>query len=332
MMRRVPAEWERQEAIWLSWPTPAQHWRDLGEDVLQSKWAEICTTIAEYQQVRLNAPAQLHGAIQKVLQGANMDHITLYDHANNDVWCRDHGAIFIEEEGAIVATDWQFNGWGENFGPWELDNQIAGMMGRVCGLPVQSYSEVLEGGAVEVNGAGTLLTTEAVLLNENRNPHLDHVGVEAMLAERLGIQRVVWLNKGIEGDDTGGHIDDIARFVSADQVLIASATEGGNQQILDENYQRLVSAGGLEVTRLPMPRACEVPGWRLPILPASYANFLITNEQVLVPTFRQSMNDGFALELIQHYFPTRQVIGIDSLDIVREGGALHCISMQQPAS
>ena len=152
-----------------------------------------------------------------------------------------------------------------------------------------------------------------------------------MLGENLGAKQVVWLDQGIEGDDTGGHIDDIARFTRKDQIVISQAERGPNQPILERNLHLLQEQQtSAEIIKLPMPEACEVPGWRLPVLPASYVNFLITNALVLVPTFRQPQRDQFALGLLQDIFPSRQVVGIDSLDIVREGGALHCISMQQP--
>ena len=325
---RLMAEWEPQEAIWLSWPT-GMHWSKESGDLIDHVWMKIVRVISESQKVFINAPQKNHPRITMLLSSSNLENITLYNHPNNDVWCRDHGAIFVEENGKVIATDWQFNGWGKRFGPYDLDDSIASKMGKSQGLKTIKYSEILEGGAIETNGKGVLITTEAVLLNPNRNPHLNRNQVERLLRERFGIQKTIWLGHGIEGDDTGGHIDDIARFVSEETVVISSDENGINHNTLEENYRRL-RHGNLEIIKIPMPEVCKAKGWRLPVLPASYVNFLITNENVLVPTFRQPKNDDTALGTLQELFPKKKVIGIDSLDIVREGGALHCISMQQP--
>jgi len=189
---------------------------------------------------------------------------------------------------------------------------------------------ILEGGAIEVNGEGQLLTTEAVLLNPNRNPLLSREEIEQKLRDGLGVKDILWLKQGIEGDDTDGHIDDLARFVNKGTIL-ACTDKGANRAILEDNLSRLRSFGSFEVLEIPLPEACEVPGWRLPVLPASYVNFLIVNGGVLVPTFRQARNDDRALGMIRELFPGRQVTGIDCLDLVEEGGTLHCISQQQPA-
>jgi agmatine deiminase len=197
---------------------------------------------------------------------------------------------------------------------------------------------ILEGGAIEINGAGQLLTTEAVLLNPNRNPQLGRAAIEEKLRDGLGVSEVLWLRQGIEGDDTDGHIDDLARFVDP-QTLVACvdrAKESANHRVLAENLARLRGFSGpngraFEVIEMPLPQACEVPGWRLPVLPASYVNFLVVNGGVLVPTFRQGRNDDQALGLIRELFAGRDVVGIDCLELVEEGGTLHCISQQQPA-
>jgi len=331
-MIRLPAEWEKQTGIWLSWPLIDTHWAHLTSSSIQEKWAEIAAIISRTQRVFINTHPSMEPQITKQLskQGAVTNNISIYEHPNDDVWCRDHGAIFIKENDKTIATNWGFNGWGENFTPYNLDNLLPQKMAKSQGIPLQEYSEVLEGGAIESNGRGTIMTTRAVLLNSNRNPHLDQRGVEQVLNERLGAEKIIWLQDGILGDDTGGHIDDIARFVGANTVLMSTDPNGPNKASLEANYLLLRDQSDLEVLMLPMPQACEIPGWRLPTLPASYVNFLITNETVLVPTFRQPKNDDRALAMIQEQFPSREVIGIDSLDIVSEGGALHCISMQQP--
>jgi len=197
---------------------------------------------------------------------------------------------------------------------------------------------VLEGGAIEVNGAGQLLTTEAVLLNPNRNPHLTRSEIEERLISTLGVREILWLRHGIEGDDTDGHIDDLARFVDPTTILACTERDphSPNHPVLVENLRALRSFADpsgkpFEVVEIALPEACEVPGWRLPLLPASYVNFLIVNGGVLAPTFRQPRNDDRALGLLRELFPGREVVGIDCLDLVEEGGTLHCISQQQPA-
>jgi agmatine deiminase len=194
---------------------------------------------------------------------------------------------------------------------------------------------ILEGGAIEITGAGQLLTTEAVLLNPNRNPQISREEIERRLRDGLGVADILWLKQGIEGDDTDGHIDDLARFTDERTILACIDRSPHNRDILNDNLSRLRSFHGpngrpFEVVEIPLPEACEVPGWRLPVLPASYVNFLIVNGGVLVPTFRQGRNDDRALGMIRELFPGREITGIDCLDLVEEGGTLHCISQQQP--
>lgn len=330
----MPAEWQAQKAVWLSWPVKdPRHWGGTKLDLIVSKFAEIAAIISRHELVRINAPAANHNHILDACNKAKamLEHIELFDHEHNDVWCRDHGPIFVKhhETGELAVTDWEFNAWGGKFAPWDLDNSIPQQIAVSLGLRHFEGGMVLEGGAIEVNGAGQLLTTEAVLLNPNRNPDLSREEIEQKLRDGLGVQDIFWLKQGIEGDDTDGHIDDLARFIDEETVIAATDT-GVNQAILEDNLKRLRSFD-FEVVELPLPEACEVPGWRLPMLPASYVNFLIVNGGVLVPTFRQARNDDRALGMIRELFPGRQVTGIDCLDLVEEGGTLHCISQQQPA-
>lgn len=338
----MPAEWAPQEAIWLSWPVDdPHHWGGCKRDIIHEKFAEIAAAITRHERVRINAAAADHKDILTRLNHARAvpDRIELFDHPNNDVWCRDHGPIFVKhrESGETAVTNWEFNAWGGKFGPWDLDNQIPLMVADALEKQVFTGGMVLEGGAIEVNGKGQLLTTAAVLLNLNRNPHLDRNQIEQKLSDGLGISDIIWLGRGIEGDDTDGHIDDLARFTADDRVIACSDPDAAspNHPILKENLERLRShrtpeGKALEIIEIPLPEACEVPGWRLPILPASYGNFLILNDAVLVPTFRQTKNDDRALGMIQDLFPDRTIRGIDCLDLVEEGGSLHCVSQQQP--
>lgn len=339
----MPAEWTPQEAVWLSWPVDdPRHWGGQKRDLIHDKFAEIAAAISRHESVRINAPALDHPGILSRLHRARAvpEHVELFDHPHNDVWCRDHGPIFVKHgvTGDTAVTDWEFNAWGGKFPPWDLDNTIPSRIAAALGKPLFTGGMILEGGAIEVNGAGQLLTTEAVLLNPNRNPHLSRTQIEQHLRDGLGVQEIFWLRKGIEGDDTDGHIDDLARFTQEDRIVacVEKDKASPNHAILSENLERLRSfhtPGGkpFEVVEIHLPEACEVPGWRLPVLPASYVNFLIVNQGLLVPTFRQPRNDDRALGILRELFPGRTVTGIDCLDLVEEGGTLHCISQQQPA-
>jgi agmatine deiminase len=267
------------------------------------------------------------------------ERLELFDHPHNDVWCRDHGPIFVKhsDTGEVAVTDWEFNAWGGKFPPWDLDNGIPSRIASALGLRRFTGGMILEGGAIEVNGAGQLLTTEAVLLNPNRNPNLSREEIEQRLRDGLGVSEILWLKQGIEGDDTDGHIDDLARFIDPQTILacVDRDSNSPNASVLADNLASLRSFVGpndraFEVLEIPLPEACEVAGWRLPVLPASYVNFLILNGGVLVPTFRQPKNDDRALGIIRELFEDREVVGIDCLDLVEEGGTLHCISQQQP--
>ncbi len=340
---RMPAEWMPHEAIWLSWPvSDPRHWGGAKAELMDAKFAEIAAAISRSEVVRINANAGEATHIREICNQARAvpERVEIFEHPHDDVWCRDHGPIFVkhQETGALAVTDWEFNAWGGKFPPWDLDNEIPKAVAASLGLPMFRGDMILEGGAIEVNSAGQLLTTEAVLLNPNRNPQLGREEIETRLREMLGMREFLWLAQGIEGDDTDGHIDDIARFIDDSTVLACHEPDvrSPNHRVLDENLCRLrgfLDAGDrpFEVVPIHLPEACEVPGWRLPVLPASYVNFLILNEAVLVPTFRQPKNDDRALGMLRELFPGRRVEGIDCLDLVEEGGTLHCISQQQPA-
>jgi agmatine deiminase len=338
----MPAEWTPQEAVWLSWPVDdPRHWGGAKRDTISRKFAGIAAAISRHEAVRINAAGADHAAIRAACNTAKAvpERVELFDHPHNDVWCRDHGPIFVKhrETGEVAVTDWEFNAWGGKFPPWDLDNLVPQKIAAALGLRRFQGGMILEGGAIEVNGAGQLLTTEAVLLNPNRNPALGRDEIERLLRDGLGVSEILWLEQGIEGDDTDGHIDDLARFVDAGTILACIDPAGSpNQRILEKNLSALRSFAGpggrpFDVVEIPLPEACEVPGWRLPVLPASYVNFLIVNGGVLVPTFRQRKNDDRALGMLRELFPGREIAGIDCLDLVEEGGTLHCISQQQPA-
>lgn len=334
----MPAEWAPQSSVWLSWPHRQDQWEgDL--ETLHDKFAEIAATISRFQQVDINASADLHPLIASrfLAAGGQTDRIRLWDHPTNDVWCRDHGPVFVKNraDDSLALIDWGFNAWGGKFPPYELDNAIPSRIAGALDLPCLIPGMILEGGSIEINARGQLLTTEAVLLNPNRNPELTRDEIEQRLKEFLGVSEILWLEAGIEGDDTDGHIDDLTRFVD-DKTLLTVVDPGGvNDDVLARNLERLKSfrtADGdpFEIHTIDLPEPCETDDWRLPQLPASYVNFLILNGAILVPQYRQPENDQAALKQIAALFPGREAIGIDCLDLVKEGGSLHCITQQQP--
>lgn len=338
----MPAEWVPQEAIWLSWPLKAGAWPGC-RDAAERAYAEFAATVSRFETVRINCvrTAQERAAEALLRADARLDRIAWFDHPTNDTWCRDHGPVFVQHRntGEVAITDWTFNAWGGKFPAWDLDNAVPARIAAALGLRRFVIPMVGEGGGLEVNGAGVLLVTESVLLNPNRNPNLSKAQVEAILRDALGVEAVCWLASGLEWDDTDGHIDTLTRFVDPATVVtvVSRDPNGPNQAALERNRAalarfRLPDGRRLEIVPLPLPDAIRPAGWRLEVLPATYANFLILNGAVLVPTYRQPVHDREALRLLAQCFPDRQVIGIDCRDLVLEGGALHCLSQQQPAT
>ncbi len=338
---RMPAEWEPQEAVWLSWPARVEIWED-ALPTIREHFSNIAAVISRFQPVRINAAKDQHGLVWQALAPFLPDnhHIQLYDHPNDDIWCRDHGPIFVVDKDTekLAAVNWDFNGWGEAFDMYEMDNEIPKLVAASLGIPCLEGGMVLEGGAIEVNSRGQLLTTEAVMLNPNRNPDLNEKQIEKRLKQMLGMNEIFWLGDGIEGDDTGGHVDDIARFIDDSTIIISieNRPDNPNYKPLQANRERLQGfrtpeGGRAEILEIPLPDPCLALNWRLPILPASYVNFLILNDAVLLPTFNQPINDGLALARFREFFPTREILPIPAIELVKTGGALHCISQQQPA-
>ena len=335
-----PAEWEPQEAVILSCPLNPKTWPD-NRSAMEKAYAEFAAAISRFETVRLICKAEAQAHFRELLAEASADlaRVLFYDLPTNDAWCRDHGPVYIrqKETGERAIVDFNYNAWGGKFSPWDADNAVPKRMAGLLGLPVVRVPLTCEGGALEVNGAGTLLTTESVLLNENRNPGMNKAEVGRILIENLGLEQVLWLKSGLAGDDTDGHIDTLTRFFRKDAVLTIVDEDllSPNYQILLENEKtlkamRLADGSRLEVVRLPCPQPIRPQGWREEILPASYANFLVINGAVLVPTYRQDKTDVQALEQIASAFPGRSIIPIDCFDIVLEGGALHCLSQQEP--
>jgi agmatine deiminase len=334
---RLPAEWEPQAAVWLSWPHRRPTWPGSFRPIPE-KFAEIAAQISRREKVRINVADPLRARARALLKQAGADpaQVELYDHPTDDAWCRDHGPIFVVDDrtGEVALTDWKFNAWGRKYPKYARDNRIPGRIARALGLRRFVRPIILEGGSIDVNGRGLLLTTEACLLNRNRNPRLDRAQIEDQLRAGLGVHTIFWLGNGIQGDDTDGHVDDLTRFFRADGIVTAVERDprDANYRALQDNRERLrdlrTPAGRrFTLVELPMPAARYNGDWRLP---ASYANFLVINGAVLMPAFRQPRRDAAAAEVLAGCFPGRQIVPIDCLDLVRGLGTLHCISQQQP--
>jgi agmatine deiminase len=332
-----PAEWAPHTATWLSWPHKEESWP--GKIVTVYKpYCEFIKAVSEGELVRINVVNEQMAAFAKEqLQqvGVDLKRIEFFEFPTNDAWCRDHGPAFLINPNTKqkVIVDWGYNAWGNKYPPYDLDDVIPTKIAQHFNLPVYHPGIVMEGGSVDFNGQGTVLTTTACLLNKNRNPHLNQQQIEAYLQNYYGVEQILWLGDGIVGDDTDGHIDDITRFVNEDTVVtvIEENKNDENYHILQENLQtlktmRLLNGKQLNIVELPMPDAVYHEGQRLP---ASYANFYIGNAAVVVPTYR-SKNDDKALDILQQCFPGRKVTGIDSTDIIWGLGSFHCLSQQEP--
>jgi agmatine deiminase len=335
---RMPAEWEPQAAVWLSWPHNRKTWPGRFRPI-PGKFAEIAAVISRFEQVRINLAKARQPRARLLLNRAKADlaRVTFYDHPTNDAWCRDHGPIFVKQcrTGEVAVTDWEYNAWGGKYPPYDRDNTIPPKIARALGLRQFVVPRVLEGGAIDVNGAGSLLTTESCLLNKNRNPTLGRAAIEQGLRDNLGVQQIIWLGEGIAGDDTDGHVDDLTRFFAVDGIVtvVERNPRDVNFAALQANRERLrglrTPAGGkFRIVELPMPRPIHFAGQRLP---ASYANFLVINGAVLLPVFGQPRRDAAAADVLAGCFPGRAVIPIDCRELVWGLGTLHCISQQQPA-
>jgi agmatine deiminase len=343
----MPAEWEPHEATWLAWPHNPEDWPGKFQSI-PWLYAEIVRLLAAHERVHLiveNAASErrVRGMLER--SGANLDQVSFHRWPTDRGWTRDSGPIFVKNTaGQIGLTNWRFNGWAK-YDDWHLDAQLPGRVTKLLGFPVWQPSVqnqngtkcrvVLEGGSIDVNGAGSLLTTEECLLSEvqERNPGVSREQMEQVFSHFLGIDQVIWLNRGIAGDDTHGHVDDIARFVAPTTIVAAVEPDASdpNHAPLAGNLARLKAARTpagkpYDVVEIPLPRPVVFRGQRLP---ASYANFYIANGLVLVPTFHDR-NDRVALNTLAEVFPDREVIGIHSVDLIWGLGALHCMTQQQP--
>jgi agmatine deiminase len=334
---RMPAEWEPHAATWLSWPRrEGISFPESFDRVLPALRDMIVALIGSGQSgsdpVCINIVNGAHEAEARAVLDPlpHQECITYYEIPTNEPWCRDHGPIFLTRnvDPKLAIVDWDYNAWGNKYPPFDLDEVVPTRVAEILKVPVFYPRMILEGGSIEVNGAGTLLTSESCLLNKNRNPHLSRKEIETRLRDFLGVHEIFWLGNGIEGDDTDGHIDDLARFVSETKVLtvVEENRDDANYQPLQENLNRL-SAFGLDIVTLPMPRKIVREELRMP---ASYANFYIANSCVLVPTFADPA-DEIALSILRDCFPGRRVVGIDCRELIWGLGTFHCLTQQQPA-
>ncbi len=337
----MPAEWEPHAGTWFTWPRPEGISFPGKYETVPPVYAELIRHLVAVEDVHINV---WHAEMEQWVRGllrenkTPLERVHFHHFPAYEPWCRDHGPIFLvrerngKRERAVV--DWGYNAWGGKYPPFDLDDAVPQHVARLRGLPLFSPGIVMEGGSIEVNGCGTLLTTEACLLNPNRNPHLNKSQIEQHLHDFLGVTNILWLGDGIVGDDTDGHIDDLTRFVNPTTVVtvVEADPQDVNYEILQDNLRRLrglkdQDGRPLRVVELPMPGVIEHDGQRLP---ASYANFYIANQLVLVPTYRAA-NDAAALAILQREFPDRRVLGVDSSELIWGLGSFHCISQQEPA-
>ncbi len=333
-----PAEFALHYATWLSWPHKEQSWPGKIHLIYPSYVAFIKElTLGEVVCINVVDEAMQNFATSLLSKAeVELSKVKFFIHPTNDAWCRDHGPAFLinpNHDVKKIIIDWGYNAWGNKYPPFDLDDVIPTLVATAMNVPVYHPNIVMEGGSVEFNGKGTLITSSACLLNKNRNPHLNQGQIEQYLYDFYGTEQVLWIDEGIVGDDTDGHIDDTVRFVNEDTVIavIEPNKKDENHSLLDHNLRqlksmRLLNGKALNIVELPMPDAIYYEGQRLP---ASYANFYISNESVIVPTFRNSKDDQ-ALQIIQDCFPSRCAVGIDSTDIIWGLGSFHCLSQQEP--
>ncbi len=323
---RWPAEWEPHTATWLSWPRPdGISFPDRYADVLPTL-GELVRILAAHEPVHINCrDAHVETIARATVRDTS--NVAFHRIPSNEPWCRDHGPMFLKRGAETAIVDWRYNAWGGKYPPFDDDDAVPERIARLLTVPLFQPNIIMEGGALDGNGAGTVLTTESCLLNPNRNPQLDRPQIEQALRDFLCIDQIVWLGSGIVGDDTDGHVDNLARFVSADTVIAAVESDAvsPNYWPLRDNLDRLGQIR--HVVELPMPAAIHHRGQ---CLPASYANFYIANEVVLLPTYRQPATDQHAAEILQSLFPARRVVALDSTNLIWGLGSFHCLTQQQP--
>ncbi|NCG08526.1 MAG: agmatine deiminase family protein [Verrucomicrobia bacterium] len=330
---RLPAEWERQAAVWFAWPTREVLWPGRLA-LVQAQLAELYILAATFEKVCVMCPKESQAGLRALLGDAD---VALLDYECDDVWCRDFGPLFLLANAGkgLAVSDWRFNAWGGKYEPFERDDAAAAWISGKIGIPRFGEDLVLEGGAIESNGAGVLLTTEAVLLNSNRGAMLERAEMESRLSKGLGVSQVLWLGRGLAGDDTDGHIDNLARLYREGGILYAEtpSPEHEDYDALADNAKRIqnfttINGEGYELKTLPMPKPIYENG---EVLAASYLNYMVLNGAVLFPIYGQVDLERTVKGILKDCYPGREVLGFDCREIIREGGALHCLSQHQPA-
>ena len=335
MKIRLPAEWEEQDGVLLAWPHEGSDWRTHLE-VVEPVFIEIVKEVSRFETTLIAAPHPAAVREMLAVAGVAMEKVRLFRIDSNDTWARDFGPVTVQENGQPVLLDFGFNGWGLKFAS-DLDNLITRRLAEAGAFsaPLRTIGLILEGGSIESDGAGTLLTTSDCLLSPNRNPHLSREAIEDELAELLGADRFLWLENGhLAGDDTDSHVDTLARLCPDDTILHVACDDPGddhfraiNAMVTELQDFRTREGKPYRLISLPWPKArYDTDGMRLP---ATYANFLVINGAVLVPTYLD-VNDETALSAVGKAFPGRRVIGVDSLPLILQHGSLHCITMQLP--
>ena len=328
---RMPAEWEPHTATWLSWPRREGISFPGSFDRVLPTLRAMVDALTKSEPVCINVCNSAHEAeARAALNDVDLARITFHRIPTNEPWCRDHGPIFLtrDVDPKLAVVAWDYNAWGGKYPPCDLDEVVPTRVAELLDLPVFYPKMILEGGSIDVNGADTLLTTEGCLLNKNRNPDLSREEIEKRLRDFLGVREILWLGQGTEGDDTDGHIDNLARFVSERKVLaiVEQDRTSVNYEPLQENLQRLREMT-IDIVELPTTRRMIREDL---VLPASYANFYIANTVVLAPTYADD-NDELAMSILRESFRNREVIGIDCRELIWGLGAFHCLTQQQPA-
>jgi agmatine deiminase len=334
---RMPAEWEPHEATWLSWPHREGISFPDSYDSVMPTFVEMVNALRDSEKVRINVLGyDEEEQVRFLLRDTETKHVEFFHIPTNEPWCRDHGPIFVKrlQQPQLAIIDWSYNAWGGKYPPFDLDDAVPTRIAEHLGIPVFYPKFVMEGGSIDVNGSGSLLTTTACLLNPNRNPNNSKAEIEQSLFDNLGVSNILWLGDGIEGDDTDGHIDDITRFINPATVvtMIEEDPQDRNYERLQSNLELLRTMRNergelLKVIPLPMPPRMGRGGRRLP---ASYANFYIGNSIILLPVF-DSPNDNRAIATLKSCFPTRKIVPIDCRELVWGLGTFHCLTQQQPA-
>jgi agmatine deiminase len=330
---RMPAEWAKHEATWLSWPKDPLTFPENIVRRVEQIYVEMIEAIKRGERVEVLVDDQESEDRIVTLLSSNKN-VRFHKIKTADVWMRDYGPIFVRNSGEVAATKWIFNAWGNKYDELLKDNSSGAEVCKVTGLRVFEPGLVLEGGSIDTNGLGSCLTTKQCLLNKNRNPKQGMANIERYLHDYLGFTNNVWLSEGIGGDDTDGHVDDIARFVNEDTVvcMVEEDKNDENYAVLKNNHELLMKARdqngrALHVVPIQMPDKLEADDQRLP---ASYANFYIGNDAVLVPIFGNEKRDDNATSILQDFFPNRRVVGINCRELVYGFGGIHCVTQQQP--